>query len=167
VSPAPVLRTSRRTTLGGALAGAALVAGCDLGSDDDPGSGPAPAADPDDPDTSLVAEVVDDLVATLAVVEAVRHRYGSLRRQLGELAKVHRAHLEALGSKERPDRAGLRTADADSALALVRRREHRHERLLTDRAVQAQSGRLARVLASMSAAVAQQLAVLPLDKVDR
>lgn len=166
VSPAPVLRTSRRTTLGGALAGVALLAGCDLGSDD-PGSGPAPAADPHDPDTSLVADVVDDLVATLAVVEAVRRRYGPLRRQLGELAKVHRAHLEALGSNERPGRAGPRTAGAEDALALVRRREQRHERLLTDRAVQAQSGRLARLLASMSAAVGQQLAVLPLDQVGR
>jgi hypothetical protein len=166
VSPAPALRTSRRTTLGGALAGVALLAGCDLGSDD-PGSGPAPTADPDDPDTSLVAEVVDDLVATLAVVEAARHQHGSLRRQLGELAKVHRAHLEVLGSNERPGRAGPRTADADGALALVRRREQRHERRLTDRAVQAQSGRLARLLASMSAAVAQQLAVPPLGKVDR
>jgi hypothetical protein len=166
VSPARVLRSSRRTTLGGVLAGVALLAGCDLGSDD-PDSEPAPAADPEDPDTSLVAEVVDDLVATLAIVEAVRHRHGSLRRQLGELAKVHRAHLEALGSNERPARAGPRTADAEGALALVRRREQRHERLLIDRAVQAQSGRLARLLASMSAAVAQQLAVLPLDKVDR
>jgi hypothetical protein len=166
VSPVPVLRTSRRTTLGGALAGVTLLAGCDLGSDD-PGPGPAPKADPDNPDTRLVAEVVDDVVATLAIVEAVRHRHGSFRRQLGELAKVHRAHLEALGSNERPGRAGPRTAGADDALALVRRREQRHERLLTDRAVQAQSGRLARLLASMSAAVAQQLAVLPLDKVDR
>jgi hypothetical protein len=166
VSPASVLRTSRRTTLGGALAGVAILAGCDLGSDD-PGSAPAPSADPDDPDTGLVAEVVDDLLATLAIVDAVRHRYGSLRRQLGELAKVHRAHLAALGSNERPGRAGPRTADADGALALVRRREQRHQRLLTDRAVEAQSGRLARLLASMSAAVAQQLAVLPLDKVDR
>jgi hypothetical protein len=166
VSPAPVLRTSRRTTLGGALAGVAMLAGCDLGSDD-PGSAPAPTADPDDPDTGLVAEVVDDIAATLAIVEAVRHRHGSLRRQLGELAKVHRAHLEALGSNERPDRPGPRTADAGAALALVRKREQRHQRLLTDRAVEAQSGRLARLLASMSAAVAQQLAVLPLDKADR
>jgi hypothetical protein len=164
VSPAPGLRTSRRTTLGGALAGVALLAGCDLGSDD-PGSAPTPAADPDDPDTGLVAEVVDDLVATLGIVEAVRHRQRSLRRQLGELAQVHRAHLEALGSNERPDRPGPRTAGADAALALVRRREQRHQRLLADRAAQAQSGRLARLLASMSAAVAQQLAVLPLDKV--
>jgi hypothetical protein len=144
----------------------ALLAGCDLGSDD-PGSAPAPTADPDDPDTGVVAEVVDDIAATLAIVEAVRHRHGSLRRQLGELAKVHRAHLEALGSNERADRPGPGTSDAGAALALIRRREQRHQRLLTDRAVEAQSGRLARLLASMSAAVAQQLAVLPLDKVDR
>jgi len=55
----------------------------------------------------------------------------------------------------------------DGALALVRRREQRHQRLLVDGAVQAQSGRLARLLASMSAAVAQQLAVLPSEKVAR
>jgi hypothetical protein len=167
VSPARVLRTSRRTTLGGALAGVVLLAGCDLGSDD-PGSAPATAADPDDPDTGLVADVVDDLVATLTLVEAARHRHGSLRRQLAELAKVHRAHLEALGSSERPDRPGpRRAADADAALALVQRREQRLRGLLADRAVEAQSGRLARLLASMSAAVAQQLAVLPLDRGSR
>jgi hypothetical protein len=91
-----------------------------------------------------------------------------LRRQLAELAKVHRAHLEALGSSERPDRPGpRRAADADAALALVQRREQRLRGLLADRAVEAQSGRLARLLASMSAAVAQQLAVLPLDRGSR
>ena len=165
MSPAPVLRTSRRTTLGGALAGVALLAGCDLGSDD-PSSTPAPAKGQDDPDAALVSDVVDDLVATLTLVESVRHRHGSLRRQLGELAKVHRAHLEALGSTGRPDRRGPKAAGAtaDAALALVRRREQRHQRFMADRAVDAQSGRLARLLASMSAAVAQQLAVLPLDK---
>ena len=165
MSPAPVLRASRRTTLGGALAGVALLAGCDLGSDE-PGSAPASAKGHEDPDAALVSNVVDDLVATLTLVESVRHRHGSLRRQLGELAKVHQAHLEALGSSGRSDRRGPRAAaaSADAALALVRRREQRHQRFMADRAVDAQSGRLARLLASMSAAVAQQLAVLPLDK---
>jgi hypothetical protein len=46
-------------------------------------------------------------------------------------------------------------------MAMLGKRELRHQRLLADRALAARSGRLARLLASMSAAVAQQLAVLP------
>jgi hypothetical protein len=137
-----------------------VLAGCDIGSED-PGSGPRPSADRNGPDAGLVAEVVDDLVATLALVEAVRRQSRSLRRQLGGLAQVHQAHLAALGSDEEAHPNRPRTADAEAALALVRRREQRHQRALVDRAVRAQSGRLARLLASMSAAVAQQLAVLP------
>jgi hypothetical protein len=162
VSPAPALRTSRRTTLGGALAGVVALAGCDLGSGD-PASAPAPSADPDDPDAGLVEDVVDDVVATQLLVEALRRRHDTLRRPLGELVRVHDAHLEVLGSSppQPSGRRPARTSSAGEALAVLRARELRHQRLLADRAVAAQSGRLARLLASMSAAVAQQLAVLP------
>ncbi len=167
MSPAPALRTTRRTTLGGALVGVAVLAGCDLGDlgSGDPASAPAPSAEPDDPDAGLVEDVVDDVVATRQLVETLRRRHDSLRRPLGGLAQVHDAHLEVLGveppSGQRSGRRPTRTSNAAEAVALLRARELRHQRLLADRATAAQSGRLARLLASMSAAVAQQLAVLP------
>jgi len=160
VSPAPALRTTRRTALGGALAGMAVLAGCDLGSDD-PASGPAPSAEPDDPDAGLVEDVVGDIVATWQLVESLRRRHDSLRRPLGGLAEVHESHLKALGSDTPSGRRPVPGGGAGQGLVLLRARELRHQRLLANRAVAARSGRLARLLASMSAAIAQQLAVLP------
>jgi hypothetical protein len=165
VSPAPAVRTTRRTTLGGVLAGVAVLAGCDLGSDD-PASAPTPSPDPDDPDAGLVEDVVDDIVATRQLVESLRRRHASLRRPLGELDRMHDAHLEALGASTSVGRGHARPGGDPDAVALLRARELRHQRLLADRASAARSGRLARLLASMSAAVAQQLAVLP-EKEDR
>jgi hypothetical protein len=146
--------------LGGALAGVAVLAGCDLGSDD-PDSAPAPPSGAEDPDAGLVEDVVDEVAATLLLVETLRRRHDSLRRPLGGLARVHDAHLEALGSSRQSGRRPPRTSNAGEAMAVLRARELRHQRLLADRAVAAQSGRLARLLASMSAAVAQQLVVVP------
>ena len=160
MSRRPVPSTTRRTTLGGALAGVAVLAGCDLGSGD-PASAPAPTAGPEDPDSGLVEDVIDDVVAAQLLVETLRRRHRSLRQPLSGLARVHDAHLEVLGSSERSGRGAPRTRNAGDALAVLRSRELRHQRLLAERAVAAQSGRLARLLASMSAAVAQQLAVLP------
>ncbi len=105
--------------------------------------------------------MIDDVVAAQLLVETLRRRHRSLRRPLGGLARVHDAHLEVLGSSERSGRRAPRTSNAGEALAVLRSRELRLQRSLADRSVAAQSGRLARLLASMSAAVAQQLAVLP------
>lgn len=165
MSPAPALRTTRRTTLAGALAGVAVLAGCDLGDpgSDDPASAPTPSADPtdpDDPDAALVDDVVDDIVATQLLVESLRRRHDSLRRPLGELARVHDAHLAVLGSSEGSGSRPPRARNSREALTLLRARELRHQRLLANHAVAAQSGRLARLLASMSAAVAQQQVAL-------
>jgi hypothetical protein len=163
VSRAPVSRLRRRTALGGALVGAAALAGCDLG-EADPASSPTPPAVDDDPDAALVDEVMDDIVAAAALVEALGRRHGSLRQPLAALVRVHDAHLEVLGSREQHGRRPRHTRNASDALALIRKRELRHQRLLADRAQSAQSGRLARLLASMSAAIAQQLTVLPEGK---
>ena len=107
-----------------------------------------------------MAGVIADVVATASLVEAVRRRHASLRRPLGGLVRTHEAHLEALGSSEHPGRRPAPRGKAD-ALALVGARELRHQRVLADRAVAADSGELARLLASMSAAVAQQLTGIP------
>jgi hypothetical protein len=142
-----------------------VLAGCDLGSDD-PASSRAPSAGPDDPDAGLVEEVGDEVAAILLLVESLRRRNASLSRPLGELARVHEAHLEVLGSSRRSGRRPPRTSNAAEALTMLSTREQRHQSFLAGRAVAAQSGRLARLLASMSAAVAQQLALLP-DKEGR
>ncbi len=163
VSRRPPPRTTRRTALAGALAGGVVLAGCDLGDlgSDDPDSAPAPSSGAEDPDAGLVEDVVEEVATTLLLVETLRRRHDSLRRPLGGLARVHAAHLEVLGSSRRSGRRPSRSSNAAQALAALRAQELRHQRLLADRAVAAQSGRLARLLASMSAAVAQQLAVLP------
>jgi hypothetical protein len=138
----------------------AVLAGCDLGSED-PASGRASSAGPDDPDAGLVEDVVGDIGVTWQLVESLRRRHDSLRRPLAGLAEVHEAHLRALGSNTRPGRGSVPRGSARQALVQLRARELRHQRLLASRAGAAQSGRLARLLASMSAAIAQQLAVLP------
>jgi hypothetical protein len=163
VSRAPASPISRRTTLGGALVGVAALAGCDLGGSG-PASSPTPPAGSADPDAELVEAVKDDIVATSVLVDALGRRHGSLRRPLAELARVHEAHLEVLGSREPTGERPPRTRSAAEALALLRKRELRHQRLLADHALSARSGRLARVLASMSAAIAQQLTLLPEGK---
>ena len=157
---APASRISRRTTLGGGLVGLAALAGCDLGGSE-PASSPTPPTGSAGPDAELVDAVMDDIVAVSALVDALGRRYGSLRRPTVQLARVHQAHLEGLGSREATGDRPPRTRNAAEALALLRKRELRHQRLLADHALSARSGRLARLLASMSAAIAQQLAVLP------
>lgn len=160
---APASRVSRRTTLGGGLVGLAALAGCDLGGSE-PASSPTPPAGSGDPDADLVEAVTGDIVATSALVVALGRRHGSLRRPTAELARVHEAHLEVLGSGEPTGERPPRTRTTAEALALLRQRELRHQRLLADHALSARSGRLARLLASMSAAIAQQLALLPEGK---
>jgi hypothetical protein len=158
------LRLTRRTTLGTALLGVTALTGCDLGDpgSDDPDSSPLPR-ESDEPDAELVEAVLADIVATSLLVDSVRRRHDSLRGPLTHLTRVHTAHLEVLGgeSRGRSGRSPAAPRNASAALARLEQRELRHQRLLADRALAAQSGRLARLLASMSAAIAQQLAVLP------
>ena len=58
----------------------------------------------------------------------------------------------------------LRRLDAASALRLLRTRELRAQRRLVDSSLAAASGALARLLASMSAGIAQQVATLPASR---
>ena len=139
MSAAPLLR--RRSALALAALGATAVAGCDDGGSE-PAAGPSPTVDPD---TALVDEVVTELIRA----ERVATAGGRL-----ELASLHRAHLEALDGRV-PAGSPARPVSA----AVVRRREQHLQAHLVDAAMAAESGALARLLASMSAAVAQRLAV--------
>ncbi|GGO70043.1 hypothetical protein [Nocardioides deserti] len=129
------------------------------GADPSGGSSPAPAPDPD-ADEALVDEAVGGLAEALALVAAVRVRHPRLRDALAGLEDTHAAHLAALEGEQRGP-AAPPTADAAAALALVRRRATATQRRLADQAVRADSGQLAQLLASMAAAVAQQLVLLP------
>lgn len=154
---------TRRTAWSGLLGTAATLTGCELVDSVDP----APASPSDEPeaapdgDSDLVDAALEEVRAVRRLVAGVSADHPRLRRDLAELSRMHEAHGEALGSQNGFGREAPATRDADAALALLRRRHLAHQRRLADHAVAAQSGRLARLLASMSAAVAQQLAVLP------
>ncbi len=145
--------TSRRTALGGALAGLVVVTGCD----GDAGSGEPRSeqttAPPVDADAELVDLVSERITIAWAVVSSARKQGPELRRSLRPLQRLHETHLSVL---EKTPRTGTRPVARD-----VRVAETALQRQLTEAAVRAQSGALAKVLASMAAAVAQQLAVLP------
>jgi hypothetical protein len=143
--PPPV---ARRTTLALGVTGLLGLAACDDG-DSEPRSAPTPAADPD---SELVERVLADLRGALRLAVAA---------SLHDLAELHRAHITALDGDLAPAGPGRRLAGRARALAEVRARETRLHRQLVEAAVAADSGRLARLLASMSAAVSQRLATLP------
>ena len=129
-------RLPRRAALGLAAAGLAAVAGCD----DRPTQAPPETPDPD---VALVDRVLRELVnAERLAVAAGLH----------DLGRLHRAHIAALGGDEPTPSA------ARASAAAVRRKEQRLQHHLAGAAAKAQSGALARLLASMSAAVAQRLA---------
>ena len=130
------------------------------GSSDD-ASGSASAAPQEADDTALLASVRGELAALAATVAAARRGAPALRGDLAPLLALHRVHAEALGeplARGRPDRSA---GAAGAQLARVRDGEERWQRRLVGYSVQAQSGSLARLLASMSAGTAQRLAVLP------
>jgi len=149
--PKPV--TSRRTALGGALAGLVTVTGCD----GDPGPVETPRAEttapPVDADAELVDQVAERIAKAAATVAAARQQSPQLRRSLRPLQRLHAEHLAVLDA--RAEAAGTHPVARD-----VRAAETTLQRQLTDAAVRAESGALAKLLASMAAAVAQQLAVL-------
>jgi hypothetical protein len=92
------------------------------------------------------------------VVAGAARARRTLAAELAPWRQLHASHLRALeaGSAPRPIRARGSTPELRS---LVRRREATLQRRLADGAVAARSGALASLLATMSAAVAQRLAV--------
>ena len=170
----PLVR--RRTALTGGLGGlaAALVAaGCDTGEDlappstqpsTDPSASPTAATDERTPDEALVDAVLTHLGSALGVLASARS-FRTLRKPLAPLVRAHRAHVAALeGDLGTGD--GIETpANLRLALLAVEASELALQTSLVDAAVRAESGALARLLASMSASVAQHLAALPRDGV--
>jgi hypothetical protein len=128
-----------------AAAGVAGAAGCD-DPDGPPGTGATPSADPD---TALVDGVLTDLRAAARAAS---------RAGLTGWAALHRVHIEALQGD--PPRMAAGAAQGVDPAAVLRREQQLQQRLV-EAAVAAESGVLARLLASMSAAVGQRLVDFP------
>jgi hypothetical protein len=147
--------TSRRTALGGAIAGLVALTSCDSDDEpDNPGSEPT-TAPPVDADADLVHDVVVRIGEALALLKAARDSSPVLGRALRPFVELHHAHLAALDAEE-DRRSRGRQGDLDA----VRRTEATLQRRLVEASVRAESGALAKLLASMAAAIAQHLAVL-------
>ncbi len=155
--PLPRAATTRRTAIGAALAGLAAASGCDASrGGDDAGPGVSEA---EDPDASLVDDLVSELSDLAGLVSAVAATYPRLAPTMRPFGELHAAHLEVLGAEPPTGAAGRGSfAGAAAAGREVRRREQRAQRRLVDGSIAARSGDLARVLACMSAGAAQLLA---------
>lgn len=163
--------TTRRTALG-ALGGGltCVLASCRSDPPGDPaadGRTPAPSATlPADPDLAAV----DAAMATTQGLLGLLAAGGPALDPGGRLSAMHRAHLDVLGTagSSASDPASIPASPTDTPSggqptgptpAHLGRREVAAQREFATLAVGAQSGTLARLLASMSAAVAAHLAV--------
>lgn len=159
--PVPPAAT-RRTALGGALAAAVLTA-CDLHELDprsDPGAAPTQSTPPVDADILLVQEALAAITAASGLVSEA-DRYPSLRGPLRPLKRMHAAHVDVFKEYAGEDPQTVSTTGSAAAfLRRVRRQEAQLQRQLVEWAIKAESGQLAKLLASMSAGVAQHLAAL-------
>ena len=168
------LGLSRRAVgsiLGALAASTALVtSGCDA---DEPLDLPGLPPLGDDPDRERVLAGLRDERLVLERIARVRRRHRSLRRTLAPAEAVHRAHVGLLGrAGDDPDDpadagdpggggapGGVPVDPAQAVAQLVRLERDLAARHATT-AMRARSGVLARVIASMSAAAAQQAVVL-------
>jgi hypothetical protein len=157
--------TSRRVAIGIAGGAAALLGGCSLdldGDPDNPSTDPSSAATdgsstaPDDPD----AAAVDQAVATTRELLALLAAGGPALDPGGLLAAMHDAHLAVLTDGRTPASPSATPSprSRSGGAARLRRRELAAQREFARLGVAAESGALARLLASMSAGVAAHLA---------
>jgi hypothetical protein len=165
----PLVR--RRTAVAGALGGlavAVLAAGCDHGDDLAPPQAdsssatatPSSQASDQTPDEALVDEVLGRLTHAVLVLTHAR-KAPQVGKAFVPLIVAHRRHISVLEG-DLPDKAPPGPPpDPAASLHTVRRSEHQLQAALADAAVRAESGALARLLASMSASVTQYVAVLP------
>jgi hypothetical protein len=165
----PLVR--RRTAVLG-LAATALVAGCDHGDDIGPSGSSRPsttspsvaatssAPAEQTPDETLVDQVTAQLGTALAVAVNA-WKAPQLRTAMAPLVKAHRKQLRALEGQLPPKSPPGPPPVAAAALRQVRRGEKQLQAALVDAAGRAESGALAKLLASISASVTQFLATLP------
>lgn len=125
---------------------------------------PAPESEDADGDVALVVEAVATTTGLRRAFAAARRRHGRLDQRLKPYAQLHARQRDVLvaalpeedaGGAGESGRALPPTPSAGRALALLARQERQAGRTLTDLAVEAESGRFARLLASMAAATGQ------------
>jgi hypothetical protein len=132
------------------VAAVGSLTACSLIEDKVPGSPTKAAVDPD-------AALVDDAVERIAAAAA-------LAVQVPQLSALHAAHLAALeaGPVTTPSTSPAASPTrAPATSAQIRRSERDLKAFLVDASMRAESGPLARLFASMSAGVGQQLVALP------
>jgi hypothetical protein len=118
------------------------------------------------PDVAVATSALAEIRAVRAAVDGTLSRFPESRARLAPLGQMHRAHEKSLADAV-PPRARPSAAPApyavprkrDVALDRLATREQRLHDTLGGLALRAQSGDFARLLASMGAGVAQQLAV--------
>jgi hypothetical protein len=162
VSPVPeslprdAVTFTRRTTV--AAVPLIALAGCRWGPEDDRSPEVEQAQDADADLVQTAAEAITRL--SHAVARAGEEHIG-LVAALAPLSAMHLAHLQVLDVTVDLTTVHTGQPDSRSALAAIRSEEARLQTQLADLATSAVSGTLARALASMSAAIAQHVAVLP------
>jgi hypothetical protein len=157
----------RRAVVTG-LAATVLAAGCDTGDEIAPPEqrgGPSAASEPEEapeqtPDQVLVDEVVAELLGAIDLLSESRKKAPALRPSLTPILRAHRQHVRVLQVEGEYRTSTSIPADAAAALRAVRRSERRLHVTLVDAAGRAESGALARLLASISASVTQHLTLL-------
>ena len=163
----PLLR--RRTVVVG-LAATAFATGCDHGDDigtssasHSPSAPPASSSAPQQTaDEALVDEVTAQLVTALGVATNAR-KAPELRGSMAPLVKAHKEHILVLDGELPPGASPGPPPVAAAVLPQVHRSEKQLQAALVDAAGRAESGALAKLLASMSASVTQFLATLPTE----
>lgn len=158
--PPSIRPVSRRTTF--AAAPLVVLAACRWGPEEDEPAAPQETAAPSIPDEDQVHSAWTEIASVQSFAQNVAAAHPGLSQPLAELVDMHANHLDllALDGSTAPegDSAPQRSA---TALRSVRRRERALQDSLTDLAGSVSSGELARTLASMAAAVAQQVHLLP------
>jgi hypothetical protein len=156
-------RASRRALLtGGAVAGTTLLAASGCGSTgadrtaraahDDP---TAPAVDAD---SELVEKVGGQVTSALSLAVATGASVPHLQPLSRRLSALHRAHLSELSQPDDVEDGEVK-GSAETARARLLRAEEKLQQRLVRAALEAESGALAQVLASMAAAIVQERAV--------
>ncbi len=155
---------SRRTTLGAALGAPVVLAACDI--DPPPRGDPTSSAAPAPPeDSELVAGVVTALVRAQGVLDAAVAAVPALATRLDPVVTAHAAHLAvlvgAVPDSEVPTAAPPSLPPRpEAALRAVGRSEQRLLREVRAGCLEARSGDLARVLASVATSTSQHAAAL-------
>ena len=150
--------------MGWALLAPLALAACDIDPPARQDPSGEPVAEPPE-DSALVASVVAAVIATTAVVTTASDASEALATRLAGLAQAHAAHLDLLvGAVPDAEVPAVESPAVPAlpgpALVAVRRSELRLLRTLGESCVDAASGDLARVLASMAASVSQHVATL-------